>query len=79
MKVMREELIEMIKADLKRFNSTSCEGFTFKETVKMVNNWNEYTGKYNVYRSGDDEPINDLPVTIDKAIDIAIADKRKIT
>jgi hypothetical protein len=37
----------------------------------MVNNWQEYTGKYVVVPEGFDYPLNDEAVSMSKAFEIA--------
>jgi hypothetical protein len=71
---MTEGQIETIKIAMKLYGGCTVAGYRFQETVKRVNNWDQYTGRFNVFRDGEYEPLNDKPVNLDQAIQIAKQD-----
>lgn len=64
--------IRQAKESLKKYGSLDFRGVSFRETVRMRNNWYEYTGRYIVTPDGHDAPVNlGDSASLTKAFEIA--------
>lgn len=63
--------IKEAKAELKKYGTTIYRGVRITESKRLVDNWEQYTGKYYVSPIGHTEPVNDEAVKITKAFEIA--------